>query len=292
MACISFFVCRWSKIASHLPGRTDNEIKNFWNTHIRKKLLHMGIDPETHKPRTDLNPLINLAPLLATISSNMSPWGNNNPLPSHSQLDITTQLSRIQLLQNLLQILNANPFLLPNNQAHNNHTLLNNPLIQQLEALNTIHNNNNNSDNGQPLMLRGQEYANPYHVPKSWTDNGEGGSGSGGFGFNNDNNNNTSYHQIQNQSEMVLPALVSASPATNGGGALNQTDGSCITGQVSTNQSPDSSTIFEAWEKLLDDEASGSEWKEILEYVLFLVHFLPLSFCLDGQKIKEMQERK
>ncbi|KAF3319908.1 myb-related protein 305-like protein [Carex littledalei] len=29
---------RWSKIAKQLPGRTDNEIKNYWRTRIQKKL--------------------------------------------------------------------------------------------------------------------------------------------------------------------------------------------------------------------------------------------------------------
>ncbi|XP_055814690.1 transcription repressor MYB5-like [Solanum dulcamara] len=46
---------RWSLIAGRIPGRTDNEIKNYWNTHLSKKLISQGIDPRTHKPLI-LNP--------------------------------------------------------------------------------------------------------------------------------------------------------------------------------------------------------------------------------------------
>ncbi|KAF7819885.1 transcription factor MYB62-like [Senna tora] len=35
---------RWSKIAQHLPGRTDNEIKNYWRTRIQKQARHMKMD--------------------------------------------------------------------------------------------------------------------------------------------------------------------------------------------------------------------------------------------------------
>ncbi|KAF5953232.1 hypothetical protein HYC85_011176 [Camellia sinensis] len=44
---------RWSLIAGRLPGRTDNEIKNYWNTHLSKRLLSQGTDPNTHKKISD-----------------------------------------------------------------------------------------------------------------------------------------------------------------------------------------------------------------------------------------------
>ncbi|CAN7114193.1 unnamed protein product [Brassica rapa subsp. narinosa] len=45
---------RWSKIASHFPGRTDNEIKNHWNTKIKKKMKHLGLNPTTHEPMNNI----------------------------------------------------------------------------------------------------------------------------------------------------------------------------------------------------------------------------------------------
>lgn len=70
-------------IATHLPGRTDNEIKNFWNTHLRKKLLQDGIDPNTHQ-------LINF-------------------LPNFNNFPMSSQLANISLLENILRLLNSNP---------------------------------------------------------------------------------------------------------------------------------------------------------------------------------------
>lgn len=46
---------RWSLIAGRIPGRTDNEIKYYWNSHLKKKLIKLGINPEKHHVNQSIN---------------------------------------------------------------------------------------------------------------------------------------------------------------------------------------------------------------------------------------------
>ncbi|CAK8540341.1 unnamed protein product [Lathyrus sativus] len=239
---------KWSKIAAHLPGRTDNEIKNFWNTNIRKKLLKMGIDPETHKPRTDYNHLMSISNLLGM--SNIGNSFSNNPIGF--QPDIT-HIAKMQLLQNMLQIMNTN-----NSFAMNPYSSLGN-IIPNLNPFNVFLNGANTAQTKEPLGFNngGEEYAmNPSlyshglisEFPKQHISNG--GS----------NLQNLDYSKMRsnNQEENPLPALVASCPKT----PFNQMESDCNKTHMSI-QSP-SNIVFDDWEKFID-ESSDSYWKELLD---------------------------
>ncbi|XP_021812021.1 myb-related protein 308-like [Prunus avium] len=88
---------RWSLIAGRLPGRTDNEVKNYWNSHIRKKLIKMGIDPNNHRlnqiiPRP--NPQNDCVSAAATSSGSMSNISACTKAPIKSSREIDQRASQ------------------------------------------------------------------------------------------------------------------------------------------------------------------------------------------------------
>ncbi|XP_042043554.1 transcription factor MYB63-like isoform X1 [Salvia splendens] len=68
---------KWSKIASCLPGRTDNEIKNVWNTHLKKRADKKTDDQEnsitTAAATTKLPPLSKESPSSSCMSDPKQP---------------------------------------------------------------------------------------------------------------------------------------------------------------------------------------------------------------------------
>ncbi|CAJ2653119.1 unnamed protein product [Trifolium pratense] len=68
---------RWSLIAGRLPGRTSNYVKNYWHTHLRKKVISKKLEEnkEKEKLKETVKPHEIIKPKPRTFSAN-SPWLN------------------------------------------------------------------------------------------------------------------------------------------------------------------------------------------------------------------------
>lgn len=123
---------KWSAIATNLPGRTDNEIKNFWNTHLKKKLIQMGFDPMTHRPRTDIFASLPHLIALANLKELMDQHSWEEMQAARLQTE-ATQMAKLQYLQLLLQPNINSPSFSNNSISHDIETY---NLLASLSSLN------------------------------------------------------------------------------------------------------------------------------------------------------------
>ncbi|KAJ1416519.1 SANT/Myb domain [Sesbania bispinosa] len=90
---------RWSKIAKHLPGRTDNEIKNFWRTRIQKHIKQAenfqqqsNLEINDHQTSTSCSQVSTMAEPMETYSPS-SYQGTLEPFTTHQFPTITDHQS-------------------------------------------------------------------------------------------------------------------------------------------------------------------------------------------------------
>ncbi|KAG2263984.1 hypothetical protein Bca52824_071063 [Brassica carinata] len=249
---------KWSKIASHLPGRTDNEIKNYWNTHMRKKMLQMGIDPITHEPKTnDLSPILDVSQMLAAAIGN-GQFGNNTLFNNNIAVE---DLLKLQLIHKMLQIIT--PKAMPNTNSFNTNSLDTKPVANNIKT---------NPVNPKPEQAAGQLNAIDPHVFTSQIENEDfmpsfedawdcfGDNQLPGLVMVSQENLNyqtgagmmPDYYGDQLR-EVPSTGSISVTPETSG---LNY---------PGTTQHSSGSNVQEDWEKFLDDETSDSCWKSFLD---------------------------
>ncbi|XP_028751485.1 anthocyanin regulatory C1 protein [Neltuma alba] len=89
---------RWSLIAGRLPGRTDNDIKNFWNTNLSKRAHSMDYS-HNNKPSSD--PIIRATKTIPTTSPSTAPtltsaqYTRNPPFNAYCPADSSSHLNPV-----------------------------------------------------------------------------------------------------------------------------------------------------------------------------------------------------
>ena len=178
-----------------------------------------------------------------------TPWDNALRLQASA-----AQLAKMQLLQNLyMQVMNSSVAA---------------PDIDSKTSIGLFGTQNINlfggNFSGASSMVRDQEW-NHDSIPGALNELNTISNTLEGFeGFNSNINNNLSNcYDMQNFKNDQHPELVSSS--SPGSSTTNNQIESTSTSDIQDAGQSSPTPIFEAWEKLMDDDTSESYWKDILQ---------------------------
>lgn len=226
---------------------------------MKKKLLQMGLDPVTHRPRllsdplnllTNLQHILDAANIVNTFTNN--PAGGhiiNNALRLlHPESDTTQQLAKLHLLQNMLQ---ANP-------AASNNSLPDTTLLNDVLGFNNLQDlydgGNSIGFSSQSIQPNFQNFEAhheqlPYHHYQQQMNGGRNSSGC------REDSQEFEFDGQLGSSSNSLPKLVSASPGERSSVKLAEnymTSSSCNT--------------LEMWGDFMNEDVNNDAyWKDFIE---------------------------
>lgn len=217
---------------------------------MRKKLLQMGIDPVTHRPRTDhLNVLASLPQLLAAANfNNMNNLLDVNAL-NRFQVDAAT-LAKLHLLHNMLHILGT--------PAINAMDFLSGPTFRENHQL--YHLQANTGEYQPSNLIEASQNTHPLKDLK-FSSNVNNDRFASSYSSSSSSLFVANHNSIPSSSIPQLPALIPASPEYRPAVVENNK----INNPNEISNPSSTSTTFEAWGDLMDDEASDSYWRDIIE---------------------------
>ncbi|KAG5083199.1 hypothetical protein JHK84_053237 [Glycine max] len=142
---------KWAAIASYLPQRTDNDIKNYWNTHLKKKLkkFQAALDPHSASDSTASGQFLPKSfsdRRSLDISSSNNNHGSSIRLGHQSQSSSTTYASSTENISRLLEgWMRSSPKPLKGSSSQDDEDI-------QLQGINDDDKNNNNFESTTKLV--------------------------------------------------------------------------------------------------------------------------------------------
>lgn len=148
-------MARWSIIAAQLPGRTDNDVKNYWNTKLKKRLLGRRKDRDTQQHRSSA----------ATTAVENEPSSTENMMNDGERALSASAMERIQLCMQLQELQN------PLSAA------IHNPMMWPTTCRTTQSNNNslNSANSNVTVAEQGQSTSMNEHMNTQMVESIDGG---------------------------------------------------------------------------------------------------------------------